>query len=334
MTDAGKRETGMMDSTGWNWQQHHFRAMNTGISAWWYGDGSHTPDEVQGLFAMYEQTLSRFGDSAELVLLNRCRDAICPVSERLYAALEAALWAAQYTQGLYDPTLLDALEEAGYDRSFETIVTRGPFQWTVPVEPSRRDPAPARPWGWHDVHLLPELQSVRRPPGLRLDLGGIGKGWTVDRTADLLHGQGPYLVNAGGDLYAAGRPDGVHGWRIEIEHPLDPQAAIANVELADVALATSSVTKRRWRQGTAVQHHLIDPHTRQPAETDALSVSVTAKRTAIAEVLAKAALLLGAEAGLAYLAASPGVEGLVFRSDGQVLHTAGFERYLSEPEFT
>jgi thiamine biosynthesis lipoprotein len=183
-------------------------------------------------------------------------------------------------------------------------------------------------WNWRHAQLLPEQQAIRRPPGLRFDLGGMGKGWTVDRTADLLHGQGPYLVNAGGDLYAAGKPDGKHGWTLYLEHPWQPQCWIAQVELADAALATSTVTKRRWRQDGIARHHLIDPRNGRPAQTDVLAVSTIAKRTAVAEVLAKAALLLGADDGLDYLAHMPDVDGLLVRSDGKVLYTAGFEARL------
>ena len=320
-----------MSRSDWRWQQHHFRAMNTGVSAWWCGDGTHTPADIEELFATCEHSFSRFGDSAELVQLNRSPQPVCSVSDRLYAVLEAALWAARFTQGLYDPTLLDALEQAGYDRSFEMMVIRGQFEWPLP-QPSLsvavRQPAMAGGADWRSVHLLPELRTVRRPPGLRFDLGGIGKGWTVDRAADLLHGQGPYLVNAGGDLYVAGKPEGRDGWLLELEHPLDPQATLARLHLHDAALATSTIAKRRWLQGEKRQHHLIDPRTRQPAQTDALSVSVVAQRTALAEVLAKVALLLGAETGLDYLEAMPHCEGLVYRSDGQVLHTNGFQQYL------
>lgn len=181
---------------------------------------------------------------------------------------------------------------------------------------------------WRHVQLLPDQQAVQRLPGLRFDLGGMGKGWTVDRAADLLHGQGPYLVNAGGDLYAAGKPDGAHGWTLYIEHPWQPQGWIAQLHLEDAALATSTVAKRRWRQGGSVQHHLIDPRSGRPAQTDVLAVSVIAKRTLIAEVLAKAALLLGAEGGLDYLARMADVDGLIVRSDGRVLYTAGFEQRL------
>jgi thiamine biosynthesis lipoprotein len=312
------------------WQQIHFAAMNTEVSAWWYGDGSTEPQMIEALFRGYEGVLSRFDPSSDLSQLNRSELQLSPVSAPLYDALQAALWAAAVTGGLYDPTLLAELEQAGYDRSFDLIVERAQFQWPVvaPKLAGGAGEAAGRPWDWRSVQLEAEQQAVRRPRGLRFDLGGMGKGWTVDRTADLLHGQGPFLVNAGGDLYAGGRPDGVQGWRVEIEHPLRPQETIASVQLQDAALATSTVTKRRWRKEGNIRHHLIDPRSGKPAQTDALSVSVIAGRTLIAEVHAKAALLLGAEAGLAYLAATPGVEGLIYRSDGQVLYTGGCAQLL------
>ena len=313
------------------WQQHHFVAMNTAVSAWCYGDGTTQPQMVEALFRSYERVLSRFDPGSDLSQLNRSELVLSPVSPALFGALQAALWGAAATGGLYDPTLLAELEQAGYDRSFDQIVERAQFQWTAAKSRpggSEAGRTGSRPWDWRSVELEAEQQAVRRPRGLRFDLGGTGKGWTVDRAADLLHGGGPFLLNAGGDLYAGGRPDGVRGWRVEIEHPLRPQETIASLQLHDAALATSAVTKRRWRKDGDMRHHLIDPRSGQPAQTDALSVSVIASRTLVAEVHAKAALLLGAEAGLAYLAAAPGVEGLIYRSDGQVLYTEGCEQLL------
>jgi FAD:protein FMN transferase len=322
----------MSTTTNPQWQQHQFVAMNTSVSAWWYGDGSTEPQTVEALFRSNEAVLSRFDAGSDLSQLNRSELPLAPVSAPLFGALQAALWAAEVTGGLYDPTLLAELEQAGYDCSFDQIIERAQFQWTVaaPEGTARAGGARRRPWDWRSVQLAPDERAVRRPRGLRFDLGGMGKGWTVDRAADLLHGQGPFLVNAGGDLYAGGRPDGVGGWQLEIEHPLRTHETIARLQLHDAALATSSVMKRRWRRDGDIRHHLIDPRSGRPAQTDALSVSVVARRTLVAEVHAKAALLLGAEGGLAYLAALPDVEGLIYRSDGQILYTAGCARLLTE----
>ena len=77
-------------------------------------------------------------------------------------------------------------------------------------------------------------------------------------------------------------------------------------------------------------HHLIDPRTGRPAATDLLSVSVVAGRTVVAEVYAKVALLLGQEAGLAWLEQLPGVEGLVYTADRRIKYTAGFPAWLDD----
>lgn len=315
----------------WNWQQHSFRAMNTNIFVWLYSQGEHATTAIEALFRHQEQRLSRFDAASDLTALNRCPHTTCPVSPDLYAALEAALWAATATGGLYDPTILTDLERAGYDRSFERIVARASFQWTV--SPDQVD-APGvthrRPFDYRSVELVPDRRAVRRPAGLGIDLGGMGKGWTVDRAADRLHGRGPFLVNAGGDLYAEGLPGDTRGWALTLEHPLHPDRWMASLHLTDGALATSTVTKRRWQKDGKAHHHLIDPRTGRPADTDSLSVSVVARRTMLAEIFAKVALLLGAEDGMAYLASLPDVEGLIYTADQRIIYTEGFAALLDD----
>jgi thiamine biosynthesis lipoprotein len=171
--------------------------------------------------------------------------------------------------------------------------------------------------------LDPGARTVRKPVGLQFDLGGMGKGWAVDRAADRLHAHRAFLVNAGGDLYAQGQPGDGRGWRIALEHPLHPDRWMAQLFVQDRGLATSSIMKRRWHKAGRLAHHLIDPRTGQPAHTDALSVTVLAPRTVLAEIHAKAALILGAGAGLAYLETLPDVEGLIFTAAGRIAYTAG-----------
>ena len=111
------------------------------------------------------------------------------------------------------------------------------------------------------------------------------------------------------------------GWRIALEHPLHADRWLAQVFVLNRGLATSTVMKRRWRKAGQLAHHLIDPRTGRPAQTDALSVTVLAPRTVLAEIYAKAALILGAEAGLAYLEQLPEVEGLIFTAAGRIVCT-------------
>lgn len=320
-------------SVRWDWQEHRFRSMNTAVEVALYGRNTTKAAAVETLFRQAEQRMSRFLPDSELSCFNRWDGTPLPLSPELFAALETALWAASATDGLYDPTILDDLEAAGYDRSFEYVVERSEFRWSVPAalvdapQVVRRRTA-----SYTDIQLDRATGAGRKPAGLRLDLGGMGKGWTVDRAAEWLMGEGPFLVNAGGDLYAHGQPGDARGWAVTIQHPLTPERWIARLFLHHAGLATSTTMKRRWRHAGRTQHHLIDPRRGQPADTDAISVTVVAQRTVLAEIFAKVALLLGAAPGIEFLTATDGVEGLIYTTDGQVLTTPGLAPWLDAVE--
>lgn len=326
----GQSVTAPVETSG-RWQQRHFHAMNTQVEVSVYCDGADVTVAVETLFRQAEQTMSRFRPDSELSRLNV---AAAPqvASPALFAVIETALWAARQTGGLYDPTILADLEAVGYDRSFESVVMRDGFSWSAPADAYAGQPR--RKQGYVDIELDPATGVIVRPADVRLDLGGIGKGWTVDRAAERLLDTEAFLVNAGGDLYAHGRPGHLRGWGVTIEHPLRRTHWIARLYIDHAGLATSTTMKRRWTFNGQQRHHLIDPRTGQPAITDALSVTVVAPRTVTAELLAKVALLLGADAGLAYLSATPGVAGLIYTSDGRVLTTPDLATYLDAVEPT
>lgn len=312
------------------WTERQFRAMNTNVSVLLYSTRPSLARYVETTFARSEQRLSRFRADSELSLLNRSERPEQHVSHELFAVLEAAQWAASSTQGLFDPTILPSLERAGYDRSFEEIAAD---QTTPTVAGWRADGSSHSHFTMKDVVLDRNGCRVRRPCELRLDLGGIGKGWTVDRCADLLYKEGPFLLNAGGDIYAYGTPGTTDGWRIEIEDALNPDAGVATVTVSHSAVATSTVIKRRWQRDGRMRHHIIDPRTGQPADTDLLAVTVLAPRATIAEIYAKSALILGSRAGLTFLT-QRGVDALLQAQDGRLYATDGLASRLtvSPPE--
>jgi thiamine biosynthesis lipoprotein len=196
-------------------------------------------------------------------------------------ALAVEKWRA--TEGWFDPTILPSLMAAGYDRSFDEGL-EGP-------EPAETTAAP----GCEGIVVA--AGTVLVPAGVALDLGGIGKGRAADLVIDELADAGVQgaCVNLGGDLRAVGQaPDGASGWGIAIDDPLDPTRSLVTIGLAQGALATSSIAKRRWarRDGT-VAHHLIDPRTGRPSSSDVVSATVIADTAVDAEVLAKVAVMRG-----------------------------------------
>jgi len=253
---------------------------------------------VRSIFDREERRFSRFRGDSELAHVNAAAGSWIDVSEPFAEVVSFALSAWQRTEGRFDPTLLRAMIAAGYDRDFDEILA-GARDVLHPVAPAGRA---------DEVEL--DARRLRLPAGVGLDLGGVVKGWTVDRAVDaaLSAGSPWVLVVAGGDLRLEGSvPTG--GLEIAVEDPQAPDTGIGRVTISDGALATSCVTKRAWGPDL---HHLIDPSTGTPAAGPVLQSTVWAPTCAEAEVRSKDALLLGED----YLRRAPAL--LVLR-DGPVL---------------
>lgn len=253
-------------------QRRAFRAMGTDVEllldAPAGGRAERALDRAEAELERLEQVLSRFRPDSELSVLNGAGRS-SSASPDLRRVVELALAAREATGGLFDPTVHDALVAAGYDRTFAEVAADGP---------ATASGCDARCGGTVRVEGL----TVTLSPGTHLDLGGIGKGYAVDRVVELLAVAGPCLVNAGGDLAVRGG-----SWPIGVAEEL-------TLELSRGGMATSGRDRRRWVRGGEQLHHLIDPSTGRPAESALLRVTVVADSAVDAEVLAKAAFL-GAE---------------------------------------
>lgn len=316
---------------------HHlaFRAMNCEMAAWVV-----TPDEaaataglehVRAFMAEVEARLSRFRSDSELSYVNARAGQSVRVSPLFWEVLTAALAAAAESGGLYDPTLLDALEAAGYTDSFERLAST--------EARSEHRPKVRRLWPWRNrqrwrqIRLDPTTRTVTLPPHTRLDLGGIAKGWAAEQAASHLAALGPCLVDAGGDLAARGTlppvaaVPGQTGWPIGVADPWHSDRDLGLLFLDRGGVATSGVDYRHWYHDGVRQHHLIDPRTGRPAVTDVLTATVIAPTATQADVLASVIVILGAEAGCRRLLALPRVEGLIIRADGCLETTPGLVAY-------
>jgi thiamine biosynthesis lipoprotein len=232
--------------------------------------------QVEDEFRRLEEIFTRFDPASELSRLNAAGG--LEVGDELLEVVALALEARERTNGRFDPTVHDALVAAGYDRTFAE----------VGAGDSRGDSA-GRPAGGR-VDLDPIASRIELGTGVRLDLGGIAKGYAVDRACDVLTCRGPCLVNAGGDLAVRGLPAaGV--WAIAVETPLGE----LTLGLESGGLATSGCDRRRWRRNGKELHHLIDPATGRPADTDLLRITVAGESAVDAEVLATSLFLAGAE---------------------------------------
>jgi len=270
---------------------------------------------VDEVLAALDQQASRFREDSELSWLHGAGGGIFVLSDGLAEAVGVALAAARWTGGRADPTVGEALISLGYNRDFADIDQQ---DGEPPADPT---PAP----GWHRVRLDGPL--LRLPPGVRLDLGATAKGVGSDRAVrtvmSAIGHQGGVLVSLGGDIAVAGTPPR-DGWPVTVaeapDHAGPPLPQL--VRLTGGAVATSSVTCRRWRRGGVTLHHIVDPGTGRPADGPWRTASVTAATCADANAAATAAIVAG-RAAVSWLTREDLPARLVGQ-DGEVRYLGGW----------
>jgi thiamine biosynthesis lipoprotein len=267
-----------------------FTAMGTTIEVFAHGG----LDEAESEFHRLDRLLTRFDPASELSRLNRT--GAISAGPELLELTRLALAARERTRARFDPTVHDAVVAAGYDRTFAELALDG-----------TDDGLPVACGGAVEV----AGETIRLGPGARLDLGGIAKGWAADRVCDMLAPAGPCLVNAGGDVAARGTM-----WPVGVETP----DGTVTVGLEDAAMATTGRDRRRWRRNGEVRHHLIDPATGAPSESDLLRVTVVAHTAVDAEVMATSLFLTGEQRAVAE-AEALGVPAILVTAHGRVLMT-------------
>ena len=272
-----------------------FPAMGTTVEAWcrWDPEGS-----LQNWFEEVEATCSRFRQESELTRINSSEHTAHSLSPVLLSVVRASDVARDLTEGLVDIGVGAAVRAWGYDRTFTEVTD-------LEEMPRITESAEWRLAG----------EVLQKAANTTLDLGGVAKGWTVDRAVE----QGMAVVaSAGGDLRSAHR-----GTAVPV---LDPTGAeVIRIRVGVGALATSSIGKRKWNVAGCDVSHLVDPRTMTPVRTPIVSSTVVAATAVEAEAGAKAVLLHGEE-GLAWADRQPWIRAaVVLWHDGSVYGTKGVE---------
>lgn len=272
----------------------------------------------------FDRRLSRFRADSELSALNADPREIVPASDLLRTAVRAGLWAAEATGGLVDPTLIDALETTGYARSMAGAQSHA-LGAALSAAPTRHPAAPDPRARWRRVHIDDDAGVIRRPVGLRIDLGGTGKGLAADAAAQLLAGERRFVVDCGGDVRVGG-PDALREpFEVEVTHPLTGLIA-HTFALTTGGVATSGIDRRVWHRADGSHgHHLIDPCTGRPVWSGLVGATAVAPTALEADVLAKVAVLSGPQAAGALLRTHGGV---LFHEGGRV-ECVGLKRTIS-----
>lgn len=262
-------------------------------------------EDVLDWFDEVERRFSRFLPDSELTRVNEAAGQLVMISEEMLEVVLLAKRHEERTSGIFNVLVGPSLQAAGYDRSFEHLA-QVKHSRIVPVHPGQ------------SIKIDPHMHSIKVPKGASMDLGGIVKGWAVDRLVNHLKEKYTItnaLVNAGGDLFAWGSPSAdQRSWMVGVQHPSNPEMNKDFVHIQGKAVATSSTLGRQWKVASGeIHHHLIDPRTGQPSRSDVVQATMIADTVVEAELWAKMACLVGIEQVTKIMPVT--VEGYLFTKD-------------------
>jgi thiamine biosynthesis lipoprotein len=278
------------------------------LNARQYAHGPQAAVEALDLVDRLEEQMSVFRQTSEVAKINRsAAEAPVPVEPRLFELLQLAVRLHAETEGAFDITAGPLWRVWGFARR----------QGTIPTD-EQLEEALARV-GTQRMQLDPQRQTIRfRQPGVELNLGSIGKGYALDRCAELLQGAGvnDFLIHGGlssvlargsaGQTYQnlpGGEPA---GWIVSVPHPWARGRAVAEIRLRDRTLATSGTRKQFFRHRGRRYGHILDPRTGRPAE-GIYSATVISADAATADALSTAFYVMGVEKAMEFCKKRPGL---------------------------
>ena len=241
------------------------------------------------------------------------------VPDELYALLERTLGLCDVTHGGFDPT-------------FKTLAGLWPLR-----DPAFRPPTQAQidallpAVGYRHLVLDPKARTARlTDPRTRVGLGGIAKGYAVERAVEILRGRGlqAFCLRVGGELYCAGDKHGTP-WQVGVRDPRDPDRLVATLPIRDASFTTSGDYERFALVDGVRYHHIVDPRTAAPAR-GVRSVTILARNPTEADALSTGVFVLGVEAGMALLDALPAAEGVIVDDQGAIHTSRGLKAGIQE----
>lgn len=280
---------------------------------------SRALEEAEAALRDVEAHMSSWLTGTELSLLNSAGpDETVELSASTLEVLRVSRRLAEQTQGAFDVTCRPVIElwkRAGKDNRMPTDAQIA----------AARDAS-----GWRHFELL--AQAARKKIAQAgIDLGGIAKGYGIDRAAEAMQKAGARggLIDVGGDVFAFGRRADGGKWRVGIRDPFRNQEIFATLELEQAGVATSGNYFRYATIGGKQFSHIVDPRTGRPVDF-APSVTVIAPNATVADAWATALSVLGRD-GLKLIGGPSGIEALIFEGgpkDYRLYASEGFASYL------
>lgn len=252
-----------------------------------------------------ESVMSAWAEESEISHLNDASGGgPFELSEELYSMIERSIGFSDITDGAFDITSGPLIALWGFRGGEPSVPEKEQIDSVLALTGSRR------------IELDREKRTVTLPPGMRLDLGGIGKGYAVDRCAEILRSMGAHsaLINLGGNMYALGSPEGREYWSIGIRDPRGGDSVVGKLLLRDEAVATSGNYENFVIMEGKTYGHIIDPRTGLTA-AGLLSVTVVAPTAIEADALSTGMFVLGLEDSAPIIELNPSIRAVFALDD-------------------
>jgi FAD:protein FMN transferase len=290
----------------------------------WTGDDVRAEAAVTAAFREFDRLddmMSVWKTGSDIARLNASAGQNpVPILPETREVLHIARQISEQTDGTFDVTFaaLSGLWKFDYQDKDESIPDRKEIEKRLPLV------------NYRDVIVDDTAGTAKlRRKGMRINLGGIGKGYAVDRAVDILRRSGvrDFMIQAGGDMYVGGTR-GDRPWRLGIRDPRGPADRIfAALDLADATFSTSGDYERFFMKDGVRYHHIIDLRSGEPARL-CRSVTLVTDRAVIADALAKGVFILGPDAGMALIERTPGVQGVIVSAKNEVSISSGLRKRL------
>ena len=286
----------------------------------WTADEAAAQSSFDAVFKEFDRLdalMSVWRAGSDVLRINAAAgDAAVPVSADVREALRTARQISEWTGGKFDVTFGALADVWKFDHDQDnTIPDAGAIRRRLPLIDYRQ------------IEIDEGAGTVRvKRRGMRVHLGGIGKGYAVEHAMNIMRRAGlrNFLIQAGGDLYAAGYKDG-KPWRLGIDDPRGPGGrSFATVDLSDGTFSTSGDYARSFMKDGTRYHHLLDPATGQPAR-GCRSVTIVADSPLVADGLSTGVFILGPVEGMALIERLPDVEGVIVTAKNEVLVSSGLK---------
>lgn len=304
-------------------QEKQFFAMDTDISLVAYGEHGEegvaaAEEEVKRL----DQMLTTGSADSEVGAINAAGGG--KLSKEGAYLMRRALAFHKETDGAFDVAIYPLMEAWGFTTKKYRVPSEGEL-----AELRKRIEA-------KDIAFDEKKRSVSfATPGMKIDFGGIAKGYASDRVIEVLKKKGVKnaIVNLGGNVYTlGGKPDG-SAWNVAIEDP-GKDGYLGVVQIKDGALITSGGYERYFEEGGTRYHHIIDPSTGKPANNGLVSVSIVSKDGTMADAMSTSMFILGEEKALAFWRKhSDDFQMVLLTEDGRLLATEGLKESMTSERY-